>query len=239
METTHTEICRPLKASFAGAKAFRHHFSRATAQLTISIGQAVHEGERLAATLALINRSFASCKVMIDDSIQWYTLAINAPEQSSSLLLQNAIAAGDHYLNTTSALFQSSLTIPYEIVRWKDWHGLPSWQTAVALMHQDYEENTLLRSEIQKNITTFLDRYEKRGTDKTYDRSRAWRLCLHYLLEECAVMRTFWVELGCHYEVYPSGRNEAMRATYEHYIQPYHPHLLTSIALRFHRLGRE
>lgn len=230
---------KPLKASFAGASGYHSHFKESTAQLTISVGQPIHEGEKLVATLKLINRSFSACKIMIDDSIQWYTLAILNPEASQENLIQQAIEAGDRYLHRHQDFFTTLLTIPYDIIRWKDWLNTPAWQNAVLGMQVIYQEDEIIREAIRQNVDSFLSRYEKRSLPENYVREHAENLCTHYLLEECAVMKDLWVTLGCHYEVYPSGRNEAMSAIYERYIKP-HPeyfHLLKSIGIRFHRRG--
>lgn len=224
-----------LKASFMCSKTYREQFPNPRAQLTISVGQPIHEGERLSATVKLVNQSFTHCTIMIDDSIQWYTLAINTPNTPQATLLEQAIQAGDDYLKRNQALFENTFTIPYQIIRWKDWHNTIPWQQAIIKMTQDYETNPLLQQGIDQNVHTFLTRYEKNKASHTYDRTIATILCTHYLIEECAIMRTFWVDLGCHYEVYPSRRNEAMSATYRLCIEPHYTCLLP-ISLRFHRL---
>lgn len=226
-----------LKASFTGPREYRSEFSAATAQLTISVGQSVHEAEKLAATVALINHSFAECKILIDDSIQWYTLAIAAKEIPASELLQIAIVAGDRYLERNEVIFKSGFTIPYKIFRWRDWLKTPAWQNAVQTMHHIYQHNTLFRQAIDQNVTTFLERYERNQAQSDYDRNHAWNLCVEYLLEECGVMKDLWVTLGCQYEVYPSGRNEAMTMTYSLFIKQQYPNLLRSVGLRFNRRG--
>src|SRR5262245_19682188 len=106
-----------LKASFMCSKAYRQQFPEPTAQLTISVGQSMHEGERLLATVTLINTAFSHCTIMIDDSIQWYTFAIAAPNQSPDFLLQAAITAGDDYIARNKPIFDSHFTIPTKIVR--------------------------------------------------------------------------------------------------------------------------
>jgi hypothetical protein len=42
-----------------------------------------------------------------------------------------------------------------------------------------------------------------------------------------------WIEKSYDFEVYPSGRNKAMAATYEHLIKNKHPNILRPVALRF------
>jgi hypothetical protein len=223
-----------LKATFMCSKSYRTQFPDPTAQLTISVGQSMHEGERLMATVSLVNKSFSHCTIMIDDSIQWHTLSIGNKAASPDILLEAAISAGDDYLARNEAIF-ASFTIPYRIIRWRDWHGTLKWQLAIENMQTAYDTNAVLKQAIDNNVQTFLARYERNQAGDKYDRAHAVKMCTHYLIEECAVMLDFWIELGCHYEVYPSGRNQAMTATHQLFIAPYH-HLLLPISLRFNRL---
>lgn len=227
-----------LKASFMCPKAYRQQFSQSQAQLTISVGQPVHEGERLQQVVHLVNQSFARCLIMIDDSIQWYTLAISHPQVATEQLIQTAIQAGDDYLMRNQIIFNKYLTIPYQIMRWRDWHHTPAWQRAVENMHQAYHHYPLLQQAIRSNVSTFLARYERNRVLTQYNREQAVHLCTQYLLEECAVMRYFWISLGSHFEVYPSRRNEAMTATHQLFIAPSYPHLLLPVAIRFNRRRR-
>ena len=43
--------------------------------LTISVGQSTHEGELFSTTMDLINNSFASCVLLVDDSLQRHTMS--------------------------------------------------------------------------------------------------------------------------------------------------------------------
>ncbi len=221
-----------LKTTFMCSAEERKQFSEATAQLTISVGQPIHEGEYMHNMLQLMNK-FARCKIMLDDSIQWYTLAIASPHKSNEELMHEAIQAGDAYLQR---LDLSPLKIPREIIRWRDWVNTPEWMTAINSMRQAYQDNAAFHSAVNNCAATFLERYEKNHILVNYDRSRAVKLCTEYLLEECGVMKDLWIKLGCEYEVYPSPRNEAMTAAYQHYIQPFYPHLLKPVAIRFNRI---
>ena len=82
------------------------------------------------------------------------------------------------------------------------------------------------------NIDDFLTRYLSRFSTKDVDSERAFQLCLDYLIEECSVM-CLWTEKAYDFEVYPSGRNKAMAATYEYLIKPHYPDYLRPVALRF------
>ncbi|MFT3742281.1 MAG: hypothetical protein QM752_06405 [Gammaproteobacteria bacterium] len=224
-----------LKTTFNCPVEYRKQFPASTAQITISVGQPVHEGERIEGVVQLVNRSFKDCIIMLDDSIQSYTNAIAAPHKSKEMLLAEAIKAGDEYLERNGPIFKANLTIPYRIKRWKDWLGTPEWRAAVREMREAYAVNSEFHQGINACVNTFLQRYEKNKLQHTYDRAHAEKLCITYLVEECGVMKDLWTTLGSHFEVYPSGRNEAMDATYKLFIEPKSPHLLRPVAIRFNR----
>ena len=60
----------------------KSQFKKSRCLLTISVGQATHEGELFAATMDLINASFKSCVLLIDDSLQRHTMAFNTAEKA-------------------------------------------------------------------------------------------------------------------------------------------------------------
>lgn len=223
-----------LKASFMCPQSYRQNFLLSHAQMTISVGQSVHEGERLEAVTKLINRHFKVCKIVVDDSIQWHTLAISQSHQTKAELLNLAIEAGNDYLTRNMKTFKN-FTIPYEIVRWCDWINTTAWHEAIKSIYLAYQTNLTFKQAVKNNVSTFLQRYERNNSLWDYDRSLAVELCTQYLLEECGVMKDIWVTLGCQYEVYPSGRNEAMTTTHQLFIEPHYSNLLKPIAIRFNR----
>jgi hypothetical protein len=224
-----------LKASFMCPQWYRQNFLHSQAQMTISVGQSVHEGERLEAVIKLINQHFKACKIVVDDSIQWHTLAISRSNQTKAELLNLAIEAGDDYLSRNTKVFRQHFTIPYEIVRWRDWIDTTCWHEAIRSIYLAYQTNLTFKQAIRNNVNAFLQRYEKNNPLWNYDRSCAVELCTQYLLEECGVMKDIWITLGCQYEVYPSGRNEAMTTTHQLFIEPHYSNLLKPIAIRFNR----
>ena len=67
------------------------------------------------------------------------------------------------------------------------------------------------------------------------DKEFAFDCCLEYLLEECAVM-CLWAHEGYDFELYPTGRNLAMKATYECIIKESCPGKLVSVSLHFKKI---
>ncbi|MFC3909241.1 hypothetical protein ACFORL_09170 [Legionella dresdenensis] len=209
--------------------ADRKLFSQSNCIMPISVGQDIHEGKKFAAVIKLVNASFKECTILVDDSVQHHTMQIDNPA-SKEILYHQALEEGDRWLERNEAIFRE-LTIPYKILRWDDWLARADFSDSYDRVLNLYHKNADYQAQLHSNIDEFLARYLRmRGTQVEYD--RAFNLCLGYLLEECAVM-CLWPKNGYHFEVYPSGRNKAMHATYEYLIKPEYGDYLKSVALRF------
>ena len=220
------------KASFKGCSVNdRQKFCNSNCIMPISVGQKVHEGEKFQATIRLIDRYFHSCTLLIDDSIQRFTLAIKEPSTKMEKLYKVALKAGDEWLEKSKHLYEQ-LTIPYKIMRWDDWRThqeFSKFYTKVTLL---YNTNNSYRDSIHESADEFVRRYSERVENVNIDKQHAFDCCIRYLKEECSVM-CLWALDGYQFEVYPSGRNKAMTATYEKIIKPSFPNLLVSVSLRF------
>ncbi len=223
---------RIVKASFRDcAVSDRKFFHQSKCIMPISVGQPIHEGKKFLATIKLINASFKSCTVLIDDSVQRHTMKISRTK-SDEILYSLAIKEGDNWLARNEEALKT-LTIPHHIMRWDDWLINSNFKQSYAKVKNEYSSNENFRAAIHANIEEFLSRYFARLPVPSKEQSaRAFSLCLYYLLEECAVM-CLWVQGEYQFEIYPSGRNKAMAATYEYLIQPHYPNFLKSVALRF------
>lgn len=221
-----------LKASFKDCLINdRKKFFQSKCIIPISVGQPIHEGKKFLAAMKLINASFKSFTLLIDDSVQRHTMGIES-NYPDDYLYKLALQEGDEWLKRNQFVL-NQLTIPYNIMRWDDWLISDKYQESYLKVKKIYLENEIYRNAIHANIDSFLTRYLARiSVTSKVDQKRAFGLCLDYLLEECAVM-CLWVNSKYEFEIYPSGRNEAMTATYEYLIKPYFPNLLKPVALRF------
>ncbi len=87
-----------VKASFKDCSLEdRKIFYKSHCLMPISIGQKIHEGEKFIATMRLVERTFARCTILLDDSVQKYTLKIRS-EKDLETLHQQAIEAGTDWL---------------------------------------------------------------------------------------------------------------------------------------------
>lgn len=225
-----------IKASFKECSIdLRQKFPDSNCIVPISVGQKVHEGEKLIAVLKLLKRSFKSCTILVDDTIQKYTLAI-MDSYKKSLSEYNILAynAGTDWLNRNKALLTENLH-NFEIIRWDDFQNHPDFPNCLEKIKKTYEQDETYQSEFYKTIDYFLTRnnlYPEEENKDAYTTSNAFNFCLEYLFEECAVMM-LWAYKGYHFEVYPSGRNPAMAATFEKIIQETAPGKLYSVGIRF------
>ena len=221
---------RIVKASFReNPPEERKMFPQSTCLMPISVGQAIHEGAKFEAVIKLINTSFKQCTILVDDSVQRHTIGI-LTDASDHELYQLAINEGSAWLERNEAAY-NQLSIPFNIMRWDDWFHHIDYAKSQLRVKQQYHENEAYRNAIHDNITDFLSRFLKNHQEPV-DYTRATNLCLDYLIEECAVM-CLWTKQHYDFEVYPSGRNKAMAATYAQLIKPLTPNLLKPVALRF------
>jgi len=230
---------RIVKASFRECPlSEREKFSKSSCLMPISIGQEVHEGDKFTAVLKLVNRNFSKCTILIDDTVQRHTLAIIQNESSTKELYNEALRQGSEWLVKYLPEIEQHFDIPFSIIRWNKWLNHNDFQNSLNQIKQSYNADPEYRNAIDENINDFLTRYQKKHGSSNFDWKIGEALCFNYLIEECAAM-CLWIEENCEYELYPSGRNKAMTATYKRFIEPKAPNLLISVALRFKKYGKK
>ena len=87
--------------------------------LLISVGQESHEEERFSATIDLVNSSFGSCIILLYDSIQRYSMALNSDKNVNDFH-GKAVKQGDLWLNRNKKYYDR-LTMLKNISRWDTW----------------------------------------------------------------------------------------------------------------------
>ena len=114
------------KVSFKSCPVeYRKNFYNSSCLMPISVGQKIHEGEKFGATVKLVNDSFKSCTVLLDDSIQRHTFKIS-DNDSDTNLYKKALKEGDLWLERNKKVFKQ-FTISYKILRWDDWTQHPNF----------------------------------------------------------------------------------------------------------------
>lgn len=145
--------------------------------ITISVGQEVHEGDKFAATIDLINASFGSAILLIDDSLQRHSMALAAQEEADHFY-DLAVLEGDRWLERNQKHCQN-LMILKKTLRWSTWlkHSVFSLQKQV--IQAEITRDPTYQTSFELTIDAFLTRYHARLLDqKNFDKQRARRLCL-------------------------------------------------------------
>jgi hypothetical protein len=221
-----------IKPVFKCEEHFKATFKDSKCLLTISVGQEVHEGDKFEKTIGLVNQAFQSCVVLIDDTLQRHTMAIETNSSSGDDLLGLSKQEGELWFER-SRLVINQLTIPYKIITWDDWLGHSKFNSIKSVLNILYCQDAIFNGAIEDTINEFLTRYDRRSISNNFvSDPRARKLCYDYLIEECVAMH-LWTELGCHFEVYPSRRNAAMSEIHRRFVLPQHPDLLHSVRIKF------
>jgi len=209
---------------------FKEAFKKATCILTISVGQEVHEGNKFAATVELVNRSFAACTLLIDDSLQRHSMALDG-SQNADFFYETSVLAGDLWLERNKQYYKN-LSILQEIIRWDRWLKHPRYLEQQAQIKSLMAEDGTYQQSFESTVDEFLRRFYARLSENILDRERARSLCLDYLIEECSAF-CLWTELKAEFEVYPNRRSLALQATFERFVQPLYPELLYAVSVKF------
>ncbi|MCC2626020.1 MAG: hypothetical protein K0R14_1893 [Burkholderiales bacterium] len=206
-------------------------FADSACLLTISVGQEMHEGELFKLTIDLINKSFKSCIILVDDSLQRYTMALNS-DKSPDDYYNLAILEGRNWLQRNKQYYDS-LTIPYKILHWDQWLKHDNFKQHNNMIREAIKTDPAYKAKFDKVVENFVDKSRKRSSpDSNFNISRAKQLSMAYLTEECAAL-CLWTSLNCQFEVYPGPRNEAMSATHKKFVLPKYPELLHPATIRF------
>ena len=210
---------------------FKDKFSTSSCLLTISVGQEAHEGEYFRSTVALINKSFASCTMMIDDSLQRHSMVLEL-DIDADAYHEKSVIEGDLWLERNKHYYEQLDNLKI-IHRWDELLNHPMYEQYQAEILRELDNNLEYMKAFDESIKQFLTRYTKRISDiAVFDLVRARKLCFDYLVEECTAMR-LWPEFACHFEVYPGPRNQAMSKTHELFVLPQYPDYLHAVALKF------
>ena len=177
-----------------------------------SIGQPYCDGEKLLATMDLINETFSYCKMIVCDSLQRHTLMIRDPELSEKEAYEKSILLGNEWFKRNESAYKY-LTIESDISRWESWRHHERYSSYFAQIIELYSKDELYRNTIDSTINAFLMRNKLQGD------TRAFNLCKRYVLEESPILVPMLAETKIPFIVYPSFRTAAMTATYNHFIQ--------------------
>lgn len=218
------------KASFKCDPTYKDKFKDSSCLMTISVGQEVHEDDKFLLTLDLVNKHFASCTILIGDTLQRHTMAL-LQAKTADQFYEVALYKGDRWLECYQE-FINKMNIPCKISRWNNWLQHPEFKSTLAMITADLKKDHLFKKSIDDTIAQCLTRYSNRDHKMEFNNQVAYQLCFDYLMEECAAL-CLWQKGEYNFEVYPNKRNDAMSYTYHKYVQSRRKDLLNPISIKF------
>lgn len=199
--------------------------------LPISVGQPYHEGEKLLATINLINKSqLAHCTIVIADSLQKHNLINDPHPYETSMLL------GDNWLERNKNILDT-LTISHQIIRWDPWLKHNKYAEYRCAIEKEYISNPNYRHAFDESIHQFIQRKSARNEEIRHTSHQIlYNSGLQYFLEECVVIVCMWEEGGYDYVMYPQVRPSALSMTYKIFSKNIHPDKIW-LQFRFRKHG--
>lgn len=190
----------------------RKIFKSSTAALLVSVGNPSLEGEKLWAMVNFINKSFKKCSIMVNDSLQKYTIALN---ECDNFCLDEAykksIQRGKEWVGRNS-LFLNSLVIPSKIHYWNEWLGLQEYTFYRSKIDYLYKNDVEFKNSMHATIQEFITRNQ--GGISRVGLERFYSFCLQYLLEECAVIMGVWQNCEYDFILYPGKIIDILKYTH-------------------------
>ncbi len=193
-------------------------FKDACCLLTISVGQEGHEGERFNATMKLIHSSFSFCTITLHDSLQRFTMALGE-NRGPAHFEEDASLLGEQWLKRVD-IYYAAFKKKIKVIRWSDWLQNKYYAEKKALIESTIESDPRYKVIFDETIKGYLAKHCQRlKASSGFDSQRAYKICLEYLIEECAVLCLFPQE-KCEYEVYTGKHNAAMIETRHRFVEP-------------------
>ncbi|MCC3769353.1 tRNA-dependent cyclodipeptide synthase [Streptomyces sp. UNOC14_S4] len=214
------------KANF-GEAAKQLTLSGTRTILLVSVGQRYHEGDKLRATVELINRSgFGQVTIAVADTLQRTNYLSLSHEDAYAKALQE----GEDWLERNEKTL-GGLTVPHDVLRWDEALSDADYPEFRARIEDAYANNPAYQQAVNATIGKFIDRLTAR--DPEADTDKAFRNCLAYLIEECPIIMPMWAHQGYDYVIYPQPMTTAMAETQRLFVTEEYPGKGGWLSLRF------
>ncbi len=219
-----------LKGSFSSAQVL----AESSCLVAISLGGKEHTGKKFAATLELVAETFKEVTIMIADTLQVYTRAIEHPELSKEAILHQLRQERDLWLAENQTAIDKLGPKFKGILLWEECVAHPDFQEKLNLVNSEYHDNPIFTRAVDSGVGRFVSRFARR-------KPVGWKFSkdcpetvatVKYILEESAVL-LLWPEKQYNFIVYPHKLNEAMYNLLQRYVHPDHPDLLQSLVVDF------
>ncbi len=205
---------RLAKATFLHQVKEKHKFHTSHAVLLISVGQPVHEGERLRAVIQLINKNFKSCDIAVCDVLQRHSMQITK-DIDEEQAYKECLSEGRKWLERNQEYIKE-LQIEHNILTWEEFLLRKDFQTHIKDILDEYSNNINFKDAMQNSINDYVSRLDKRV--KALDTQKAIDCCFNYLAEESAIIMKMWQERAYDYIVYPGNIPKVLEAARDKFV---------------------
>ena len=202
------------KAAF-DLKGLQYEYAGTSAILLVSVGADYHEGEKLGATIDLINRSnFGQITVAVADTLQRHNLDLPAGRA-----YELSRRRGDQWIDRNRPLLDR-IGSDVDVLRWDDALSHADYPGFLHRVQAAYADDAAYRTAINSTIDRFMARRE--GDGPLENAAAVRHGCLTYLLEECPIIQPLWASQGYDFVIYPQQISTAMQATRDLFVDDDH-----------------
>ena len=216
-----------IKSRFECEHKDKQRFPSASCVVLVSIGQPVHEGAKLAATLKRCVDTFDSVTVAVCDSLQRHSLRVENGLTSDEAY-DHSNQLGKEWIQNYSDLL---ITCNEGFFRWDDWLFREDFKKYEKIIFDEYANDENFKLRMDNTVDDYTNRVINR-VERVMDTSEIKTASFHYLVEECAIIMLMWQTMRYNYIVYPSSILEVMQATYERFVLPQADDLLKWVRIK-------
>ena len=153
-----------------------------TIRLEISVGQEYHEGEKQFLAGKWARDNFTNRYIILGDLPQRFNMALvkgGRPDDYKKICLEN----GDAWLERNC-----NAIMGIKVTRWQDWMNHEDFQKTYQQICSLYKYNSNFANAVKQTGLGFINRQNWP--------SKHLKVCIDYLLEECAVFAVAYNEMG-------------------------------------------
>jgi len=196
--------------------------------LFVSVGQAYHEKGKFLATIKLLNKyPFASCDIMMADTLQRYN-HLEKLTPDTALLYTRKL--GDLWLKR-NAIALDNLQIPHTINRWDSLLNHEKYSDLREKIDTEYHRNSEYKNLIHENAHMYIERLK--AMNPSVEVEQILSNALQYLIEEFPIVMPLWAQMGYDFIVYPKPMTPGMRKTCQLFVEKQYENKCQWLFLRF------
>ncbi len=221
-----------MKAKLSGISSHKGNLLDKNIVLPISVGQPAHEGEKLQATLRMIEKRFSQCDILVADTLQRHNLLNQFSELEA---YQMALLEGDNWLNRNK-IHLDSFCIPHKIIRWDECIQGQVFKECLDNINNHYQNNLDFQNAFYHDINFFKNRYKYSLNQNEFSLESLEKNSLSYLLEETSVVLSYFIDKQYHFILYPSQIPKSISMCRDLFIDPNNPNLIRNLKIYFKKI---